>query len=583
MSENRMTKLIAVILVLALIFCLAGCGDSGNDTSSKKRRTDKSSSSLGDKLNELANGKDGEDDTEDVQPQDGGDYSALTTEEETTEDTAGGTDTQMDPLTSSTPYIYSESSTYYVSDEDGTELYQKSYDRLKLLAGTEDLYPGAKKALDSFNEAMETPGEDYTEEELVSTAKEMKANDALYSYLYNGSTAYIQRVDDKIISILDKFDSYYGGAHGYYGCTGFNYDAKTGEELSIEDIVSSMDDLKTAAEDVFSRDYPAIVESEPGCVETLEASFDEPDALCWTLTPTELQLYYNPYHLASYAAGMQTIKIRIADHPDLFNKGYGEAEGDWAIKLPDGGVMEDIDGDGALDYINVTFNYYTEEESDYSYIDAICVDAALDYKKISYYGFDEGDVYFIKKGENYYLYVLGTAENDYKFIQMVDISNGVIRDLNSFDGTFTTRDNCFDYGEGYYINGRGLFYDPNFFYVRVRQEYISTFDANATAEVGDNGEITLLQDYYDLPTDFNITSKVGLELDEVDEDGNVIGKTNVPSGTVYYMYRSDGESYVDCKTKDGKYVRIVLDNSDWPIKINGIELEEAFDGIIFAG
>ena len=49
------------------------------------------------------------------------------------------------------------------------------------------------------------------------------------------------------------------------------------------------------------------------------------------------------------------------------------------------------------------------------------------------------------------------------------------------------------------------------------------------------------------------------------------------------MYRSDGESYVDCKTKDGKYVRIVLDNSDWPIKINGIELEEAFDGIIFAG
>jgi hypothetical protein len=74
-----------------------------------------------------------------------------------------------------------------------------------------------------------------------------------------------------------------------------------------------------------------------------------------------------------------------------------------------------------------------------------------------------------------------------------------------------------------------------------------------------------------------------LEFDEVDAEGNVIGKTTIPKGTIYYMYRSDGETYVDCKTEDGTYVRIVVDHSDYPYLVNGINLEDAFDGIMFAG
>ncbi|MCR5226834.1 MAG: hypothetical protein K6E27_06445 [Eubacterium sp.] len=575
---GKRARVLAVILVGAMAFGLTGCGGIDDTASDKKRRTDKSSS-IGDKLEQMA---ENQQDTEDLQPQDGGDYSALSTEEETTEDTGAGSG-QPGVLTGFMPCIYSESTTYYVEDDDYTTLYQKSYDILKLQDGTEEEYPGVKKALDNYNSAMESAGEDYTEEELVATAKEMKENDSLYSYLYDGSTAYIQRVDDNILSILHTFEDYYGGAHGYYGCTGYNYDPSTGEEMSIEDVVSSMDDLKAAAQEMFSRDYAYLIENEPGCEDSLAESFDDPETLCWTLGPEELQLYYNPYHLASYAAGMQIIKIRIADYPDLFNKGIGVAEGDWIIKLPDDGMLEDIDGDGSLDYVDVTFNYFTEDESDYSYLDSIDVVAGNGSKTIVYYGFEEGDVYFIKKGDSFYLYILGTAENDYKFIQMVDITDGNVRDLNSFDGTFTAKDYTYDYGEGYYSATRGLLYNPNFFYVRVRHQYISTLDATAPAEVGDNGEIKLLQDYYDLPTDFCITSKVGLELDEVDADGNVIGKTNISSGTDYYMYRSDGTSYVDCKTEDGKYVRIVIDDSEYPFTVNGIDLEEAFDGIIFAG
>ena len=88
--------------------------------------------------------------------------------------------------------------------------------------------------------------------------------------------AYIQRVDGQVLSILDSFSNYYGGAHGYYGLNGFNYDSQTGEEISIEDVVSSMDDLRNAAAEVFSRDYADLIEAEPGCEDYLAESFDDP-------------------------------------------------------------------------------------------------------------------------------------------------------------------------------------------------------------------------------------------------------------------------------------------------------------------
>jgi hypothetical protein len=40
---------------------------------------------------------------------------------------------------------------------------------------------------------------------------------------------------------------------------------------------------------------------------------------------------------------------------------------------------------------------------------------------------------------------------------------------------------------------------------------------------------------------------------------------------------------VDLKLDDGSIVRIEIDDSDYPHTVNGIDIEEAFEGIMFAG
>ena len=82
-------RVLAVILALSMTFSLAGCGDSGNDTSSRKRRTDKSSSAGG-QLDELPDeSSKGDADSSKV------DETTPTTEEVTTEDTAGSAKVEM--------------------------------------------------------------------------------------------------------------------------------------------------------------------------------------------------------------------------------------------------------------------------------------------------------------------------------------------------------------------------------------------------------------------------------------------------------------------------------------------------------
>ena len=74
-----------------------------------------------------------------------------------------------------------------------------------------------------------------------------------------------------------------------------------------------------------------------------------------------------------------------------------------------------------------------------------------------------------------------------------------------------------------------------------------------------------------------------LRVTVVAEDGSVTADNAViPAGTKLTLYRTDGSSLVDLKAGDTLY-RIEVDHSEWPYTINGVEEEEYFDGIMYAG
>jgi hypothetical protein len=61
---------------------------------------------------------------------------------------------------------------------------------------------------------------------------------------------------------------------------------------------------------------------------------------------------------------------------------------------------------------------------------------------------------------------------------------------------------------------------------------------------------------------------------------------DLEAGNVISFYATDNETYVDFLLEGrGGYVRIYLDNGveEWPQTVNGVDIEDLFDGVAFSG
>ena len=70
----------------------------------------------------------------------------------------------------------------------------------------------------------------------------------------------------------------------------------------------------------------------------------------------------------------------------------------------------------------------------------------------------------------------------------------------------------------------------------------------------------------------------------IDEDGNVLeeGVTIAP-GEKVTTFRTDDQEKIDVRTSDGRIARIKIDLTSWPMKIEGTDVNEIFDGMMYAG
>ena len=93
----------------------------------------------------------------------------------------------------------------------------------------------------------------------------------------------------------------------------------------------------------------------------------------------------------------------------------------------------------------------------------------------------------------------------------------------------------------------------------------------------------LLEEIWDVAGEYvndnTLTTLIPLEAialpDEIHE--------TIPAGTNLYFLRTDCLSYVDMQAEDGQEWRSYLDTSQWPITVNGISIDQCFDGIFYLG
>ena len=133
---------------------------------------------------------------------------------------------------------------------------------------------------------------------------------------------YIRRADTLATSLLEYSSSYEGGAHGMYGVWGRNFDSKTGKELELMDVFKDANILIGAIETQLRRDYPKASFIEGTLMEEMVEKMVLDCSITWTLDPTGVSFYFNPYLIGSYSEGIFTTTILFDEYPNLFKEKY---------------------------------------------------------------------------------------------------------------------------------------------------------------------------------------------------------------------------------------------------------------------
>ena len=115
-----------------------------------------------------------------------------------------------------------------------------------------------------------------------------------------------------------------------------------------------------------------------------------------------------------------------------------------------------------------------------------------------------------------------------------------------------------------------------------RFSVMSTLDASRTYRVGLSGFPEPVSSFYRINSASVLTSKRAVEGWTVNAAGELGGgPLTIPAGTKATFVRTDGAYATDLRLADGRFCRVYV--SDWPREINGVAVEDCFDGVGFAG
>lgn len=565
MKENMKLKNIKwIALIMTAVLLLGGCGQKNAETAE----------SLPDK--ETRTG------TEDGSQ--AGTLPGETLPEETGEDNSR-TEEAVLPL----HLIKGEQSdSYYKDDDYSNKLVEMKYGVIALTGEDEKRYPELAQVLKKLSEENKnTILTDY--ENLKSQAEDdlKAAKEGGYEVYTPYSTEcsfYVNRADNRVLSLGKSGYDYWGGAHGTGYSTGCNYNARTGEELRIQDVVTDVDTFAglieaKVYESGLTRDDLFLDEEETLKDYILKAAADH--TLNWEITNEGVTVWFNPYEISYYAAGMPSGSVSFAGHPEVFSDYYAETVRTYVYAIEGLDVSDiDFDGDGKADELSVWASM--DEYGTYEAL-KVSMNGVETSKDIWAYSYDPY-ILHTADGKNY-LYVICGSDNDYRMLEVFDLNGSsavYVGEVNNCG----LRAQLLDASS--YLYGEELLTDPENFYLESRMEVLSTYSASRKYHVGADGMPVADEDFYQVDTSTYewreaLTAKKDVPCVQVAEDGSVTADNAViPAGTKLTLYRTDGSSLVDLKAGDTLY-RIEVDHSEWPYTINGVEEEEYFDGIMYAG
>ena len=400
------------------------------------------------------------------------------------------------------------------------------------------------------------------------------------------------RCDQTVLSFYEVTSLYYpGAAHGTVGYSGYNYNPENGAQITLAEVFTDPAALKP----VVAKYLRAQADGSPieDAEDALQYYFDEGnmDALTWVIDQDGVTFLFAPSDIAPYAMGTLEAKIYFDREPSLFTGNYGPSKEGYVKPLsPYTEMTVDLDGDGSDEKLSVTGTY--EEGNEIYAYSGIQISVGDQVCTAEQYCFSMQPWFVHTEDGRNYVYVVTGTDNDYPELTVFAIKDNVPSLVGKMEGTGLASAFHPAYVDGEYsleqsINERYPLIDPSKFALGTRMQLMSTYSGRRFYKVGEDGMPAPLTDLYEIDADITLTTLVPVKAEVVDlsKEESTGEEKEIPVGTKLNFWRTNGTDTVDFRTDDmetGEAFRVKVDTSDGQT-VNGIKLDEAFDGTVFGG
>ena len=430
---------------------------------------------------------------------------------------------------------------------------------------SEAAYPGLAKAFSEMNEEQSKISKE-TYQSILEGAKERLKDDPDYDTTFTDTgTYYVVRSDSHIVSILNLTTGYTGGAHGYEVYSAVNFDTANGQKLALSDVVKDEEAFRMLVKEKVFSEYPEVEK------DLTEQYFEETplNDMVWTAGYEGVTCYFNEYTLGAYAIGAQTVLIPYEGNDSLFVDFVVQAPENYGMEFP---LNHPVKVGGREIAVYGTRSEYDDYKEVTIILDGEKTEFDRDINTFSIH-----PTYFKADGEEY-IYLAYRIDDDYRSFDIYHLADTPERYGLVELGRASM------YLEEKHLSTTLSMTDPEDLLLSTDCNLLGTTGIQRAYRIGSDGKPEAKEPWYEILGERFLTTKTELKCHEADAEGNGIGEMTIPAGTQLRMLRTDAESIVDLElVDDGRIARVEVNKESWPQTIDGTDIDEIFDGVMFVG
>ena len=377
----------------------------------------------------------------------------------------------------------------------------------------------------------------------------------------------VQRADQQVLSILHRQE--WGSS---VSVQTLNLDPVTGEKLTLGDVFRQPQQVPDLLEERLTEVYRAagrpLDERIPGLLERSAAQGD----LKWIVGYQNVTFILPPA-MDPDLSGLLFFSFWFDESPSLFQERFLSVPSRYVLRL-DPGVPVKIDldsrsqGRDRLVALTETDQYGN-----------IRLDIAVNDRTYSLLpdeemeDVQEVDLYLVcQEGGDHLLYMDVSGPNQYHALTVYRLADMQLLQR------FWNLGFCEESAGGERI--RELFVTPSRFTLQTNIELLGTMWGVCDYRVDPSSGLPVqTMPYFDILPYNTLTARVPVEALALPEQTEAY----IPAGTELTPLRTDCLHYVDVSAGDGREWRVQVDISRWPAAVNGMPVEECFDGLLYAG